>query len=99
MLEESERFIDLMYSLLFTIHLHLSMLPRYDTAIDMWSFGCILAECEPELSSALQFGCRSNVTARLYTGYPLFPGENEALLLVCHSLESINGWLDHFPFV
>ena len=26
-------------------------------AIDMWSFGCILAE--------------------LYTGYPLFPGENE----------------------
>ena len=29
----------------------------YTTAIDMWSFGCILAE--------------------LYTGYPLFPGENE----------------------
>ncbi|KNC77196.1 CMGC/DYRK/DYRK2 protein kinase [Sphaeroforma arctica JP610] len=29
----------------------------YDTSIDMWSFGCILAE--------------------LYTGYPLFPGENE----------------------
>ena len=26
-------------------------------AIDMWSFGCILAE--------------------LFTGYPLFPGENE----------------------
>ena len=25
--------------------------------IDMWSFGCILAE--------------------LYTGYPIFPGENE----------------------
>ena len=29
----------------------------YDMAIDMWSFGCILAE--------------------LYTGYPIFPGENE----------------------
>eukprot|EP01134_Creolimax_fragrantissima_P001985 CFRG1985T1 len=29
----------------------------YDTSIDMWSFGCILAE--------------------LYSGYPLFPGENE----------------------
>jgi dual specificity tyrosine-phosphorylation-regulated kinase 2/3/4 len=29
----------------------------YTSAIDMWSFGCILAE--------------------LYTGYPLFPGENE----------------------
>ena len=29
----------------------------YDHGIDMWSFGCILAE--------------------LYTGYPLFPGENE----------------------
>lgn len=26
-------------------------------AIDMWSFGCIIAE--------------------LYTGYPIFPGENE----------------------
>ena len=32
----------------------------YDTAIDMWSFGCILAE--------------------LFTGYPLFPGENEVRL-------------------
>ena len=31
--------------------------------IDMWSFGCILAE--------------------LYTGYPLFPGENEADQLAC----------------
>lgn len=29
----------------------------YTSAIDMWSFGCILAE--------------------LYSGYPLFPGENE----------------------
>jgi serine/threonine protein kinase len=29
----------------------------YTTAIDMWSFGCIMAE--------------------LYTGMPLFPGENE----------------------
>jgi dual specificity tyrosine-phosphorylation-regulated kinase 2/3/4 len=29
----------------------------YTTGIDMWSFGCIMAE--------------------LYTGYPLFPGENE----------------------
>jgi len=35
----------------------------YDTAIDMWSFGCILAE--------------------LYTGYPLFPGENEVEQLSC----------------
>ncbi|CAE7928741.1 DYRK4 [Symbiodinium sp. KB8] len=35
----------------------------YDTAIDMWSFGCILAE--------------------LYTGYPLFPGENEVEQLAC----------------
>merc|ERR1712057_12702 len=35
----------------------------YDVAIDMWSFGCILAE--------------------LYTGYPLFPGENEAEQLAC----------------
>jgi len=35
----------------------------YDTAIDMWSFGCILAE--------------------LYTGYPLFPGENEQEQLAC----------------
>ena len=30
---------------------------EYGVPIDMWSFGCILAE--------------------LYTGYPLFPGENE----------------------
>ena len=30
----------------------------YTPAIDMWSFGCVLAE--------------------LYTGFPLFPGENEA---------------------
>merc|ERR1719446_174384 len=35
----------------------------YDTAIDMWSFACILAE--------------------LYTGYPLFPGENEVEQLAC----------------
>eukprot|EP00397_Hematodinium_sp_SG-2012_P015469 GEMP01015753.1.p1 GENE.GEMP01015753.1~~GEMP01015753.1.p1 ORF type:complete len:582 (+),score=125.85 GEMP01015753.1:282-2027(+) len=35
----------------------------YDLAIDMWSFGCILAE--------------------LYTGYPLFPGENEVEQLAC----------------
>ena len=35
----------------------------YDGSIDMWSFGCILAE--------------------LYTGYPLFPGENEAEQLAC----------------
>eukprot|EP00294_Goniomonas_avonlea_P015907 CAMPEP_0114552250 /NCGR_PEP_ID=MMETSP0114-20121206/7027_1 /TAXON_ID=31324 /ORGANISM="Goniomonas sp, Strain m" /LENGTH=575 /DNA_ID=CAMNT_0001737119 /DNA_START=284 /DNA_END=2011 /DNA_ORIENTATION=- len=35
----------------------------YDTGIDMWSFGCILAE--------------------LYTGYPLFPGENEVEQLAC----------------
>mmetsp|Transcript_43722 Transcript_43722/g.135474 ORF Transcript_43722/g.135474 Transcript_43722/m.135474 type:complete len:723 (-) Transcript_43722:338-2506(-) len=35
----------------------------YDVAIDMWSFGCILAE--------------------LYTGYPLFPGENEVEQLAC----------------
>jgi len=30
---------------------------RYTSAIDIWSFGCILAE--------------------LYSGYPIFPGENE----------------------
>jgi len=35
----------------------------YDISIDMWSFGCILAE--------------------LYTGYPLFPGENEAEQIAC----------------
>eukprot|EP01137_Pigoraptor_chileana_P023119 Opistho-2@88912 len=35
----------------------------YGTPIDMWSFGCILAE--------------------LYTGYPLFPGENEVEQLAC----------------
>eukprot|EP00405_Crypthecodinium_cohnii_P038897 CAMPEP_0206542752 /NCGR_PEP_ID=MMETSP0325_2-20121206/10376_1 /ASSEMBLY_ACC=CAM_ASM_000347 /TAXON_ID=2866 /ORGANISM="Crypthecodinium cohnii, Strain Seligo" /LENGTH=680 /DNA_ID=CAMNT_0054040903 /DNA_START=384 /DNA_END=2422 /DNA_ORIENTATION=+ len=35
----------------------------YDVAIDMWSFGCILAE--------------------LYTGYPLYPGENEVEQLSC----------------
>eukprot|EP00741_Cyanophora_paradoxa_P025736 tig00000391_g24835.t1 len=35
----------------------------YNVAIDMWSFGCILAE--------------------LYTGYPLFPGENEVEQLAC----------------
>merc|ERR1740123_2869919 len=35
----------------------------YDVAIDMWSFGGILAE--------------------LYTGYPLFPGENEVEQLAC----------------
>mmetsp|Transcript_21928 Transcript_21928/g.36325 ORF Transcript_21928/g.36325 Transcript_21928/m.36325 type:complete len:662 (+) Transcript_21928:218-2203(+) len=35
----------------------------YNTAIDMWSLGCILAE--------------------LYTGYPLFPGENEVEQLAC----------------
>jgi len=41
----------------------------YDTAIDMWSFGCILAE--------------------LYTGYPLFPGENETEQLAC--IMEVNG--------
>lgn len=35
----------------------------YGTDIDMWSFGCILAE--------------------LYTGYPLFPGEDEHEQLLC----------------
>ena len=35
----------------------------YDVSIDMWSFGCILAE--------------------LYTGYPLFAGENESEQLAC----------------
>lgn len=35
----------------------------YTTCIDMWSFGCIMAE--------------------LYTGYPLFPGENEQEQLLC----------------
>ncbi|XP_069862138.1 dual specificity tyrosine-phosphorylation-regulated kinase 4 isoform X1 [Dipodomys merriami] len=35
----------------------------YNTAIDMWSLGCIMAE--------------------LYTGYPLFPGENETEQLAC----------------
>jgi serine/threonine protein kinase len=35
----------------------------YNTAIDMWSLGCILAE--------------------LFTGYPLFPGENEQEQLAC----------------
>lgn len=35
----------------------------YTIAIDMWSFGCVLAE--------------------LFTGYPLFPGENEAEQLAC----------------
>mmetsp|Transcript_64791 Transcript_64791/g.204581 ORF Transcript_64791/g.204581 Transcript_64791/m.204581 type:complete len:715 (-) Transcript_64791:69-2213(-) len=35
----------------------------YDVMIDMWSFGCILAE--------------------LYSGYPLFPGENEVEQLAC----------------
>lgn len=35
----------------------------YGMPIDMWSFGCILAE--------------------LYTGYPIFPGENEQEQLAC----------------
>ena len=35
----------------------------YTTAIDMWSFGCILIE--------------------LFTGFPIFPGENEAQQLLC----------------
>jgi dual specificity tyrosine-phosphorylation-regulated kinase 2/3/4 len=35
----------------------------YTSAIDMWSFGCVLVE--------------------LYTGYPLFPGENETDQLSC----------------
>lgn len=35
----------------------------YGPPIDMWSFGCILAE--------------------LYTGYPIFPGENEIEQLAC----------------
>jgi len=41
----------------------------YDTAIDMWSFGCILAE--------------------MYTGYPIFPGENEMEQLSC--IMEVNG--------
>ncbi|KAJ7528564.1 hypothetical protein O6H91_15G008200 [Diphasiastrum complanatum] len=35
----------------------------YDTMIDVWSFGCILAE--------------------LFSGHPLFPGENEVEQLAC----------------
>ncbi|KAJ3273771.1 Dual specificity tyrosine-phosphorylation-regulated kinase 3 [Terramyces sp. JEL0728] len=35
----------------------------YSMSIDMWSFGCVLAE--------------------LYTGYPIFPGENENEQLAC----------------
>ena len=35
----------------------------YSMAIDMWSFGCILAE--------------------MFTGYPIFPGENEQDQLAC----------------
>ncbi|XP_073390798.1 uncharacterized protein [Physcomitrium patens] len=35
----------------------------YDTKVDIWSFGCILAE--------------------LFSGYPLFPGENEVEQLAC----------------
>ena len=35
----------------------------YGTAIDMWSFGCILAE--------------------LYTGYPMFPAQDETELICC----------------
>ena len=35
----------------------------YGVPIDMWSFGCILAE--------------------LYTGFPLFPGEDETEQLLC----------------
>lgn len=35
----------------------------YTTAIDMWSFGCILVE--------------------LYTGFPIFPGENETQQIMC----------------
>jgi serine/threonine protein kinase len=35
----------------------------YTISIDMWSFGCVLAE--------------------IFTGYPLFPGENESEQLAC----------------
>ena len=55
----------------------------YDTAIDMWSFGCILAELylRPLPAAATP---RASLTARCsYTGYPLFPGENEVEQLAC----------------
>lgn len=39
-------------------------IPLRVAAIDMWSFGCILAE--------------------LFSGYPIFPGENEVEQLACH---------------
>jgi serine/threonine protein kinase len=42
-------------------------------AIDMWSFGCILAE--------------------LYSGYPLFPGENEVGQLACSAVWRPDGSL------
>ena len=44
-------------------HTHTHTGLPYSMSIDMWSFGCILAE--------------------LYTGYPLFPGENEVEQLSC----------------
>ena len=46
---------------------------NYDLPIDMWSFGCIIAE--------------------LFTGVPVFPGEdeNEQITLMLEVLEGLGG--------
>jgi len=50
----------------------------YDMSIDMWSLGCILGLTAR--SSDLKYKI---FIAELYTGLPIFPGENEHEQMAC----------------
>ncbi|KAL0894410.1 hypothetical protein ABMA27_013026, partial [Loxostege sticticalis] len=53
---------------------------QYGTAIDMWSMGKTFAYISTSSVAQRLEGC---ILAELHTGYPLFPGENEAEQLAC----------------
>ena len=62
----------------------------YSMAIDMWSLGVLIKGFAPHFpppgmpySMAIDMWSLGCILAELYTGYPLFPGENEVEQLSC----------------
>ena len=51
----------------------------YSMSIDMWSLGCILGEVKFKFLPNTFFRAK----AELYTGLPIFPGENEHEQMAC----------------